>query len=169
MTQSAKFSYTLAALGQPFETLRGIRAKLLSYEPALEKPLIVQVGDQVYNYTIQGKRSRGANSTPLDLRMVVPKKFKIKRFVNVSYYPQDGENHVGVYLHPTHEAAVKACHGTEKVRIIAMPITVEIEDDKIKAYTPEGNVCTYKLNSSNPVDVVGNIVQSIAEIEGYKL
>lgn len=172
MPQSTKFSYTMAALGQPFETMRGIKAKLISYEASLEKPLIVQVGDQVYNYTIQGKRSRSGRDVPLDLRMTVKATpTKAQYFVNISHYPEleDASSKTGIYLHSTHEYAIRAASKAECVRVVAMPITAEIKDDQLQVYTPEGHRVNLKINPANAKEEIAKHMSHIARCEGYKL
>lgn len=141
--EMTKFDFHAALNGASIETLRGIKAKILSVNTALEKPLIVQVGDQVYNYTVEGKRSRSANVIPLDLRMAqAPKEVSDVRYVNVSYYEEDDlaeQYKLGVYIHKTRKEAFDAAKDAKNVRIVAMPVPVSFKTDEIHLYTKYGD------------------------------
>lgn len=171
MKELNKFDFDQAYnLRKPIETLRGIKAKILAYRPELAKPLIVQVGDQVYNYTLEGCRSRNAKSILLDLQMVVPKetKIKVKRFINVSYYGDTKltKDKCAVYVHTSHENAVASAKVAANVRIIAMPVDVELDTEAIKVYTPEGQLVKYNLNGKHSIE---DICRHVQICEGYKL
>jgi len=156
MTQ---FNYSAAVRGEPIETLRGIKARILQLDFSLAKPLIVQVGDQVYNYTVEGKRSRKANSTPLDLRMVnTAKAVEDVRYLNICYYEEndiDEKYKVCVYIHKTRkEAYDAAAREAKNVRIVAMPVPFSFKTDEIKLHSFFGDVLTY------PEDVARKLLVS---------
>lgn len=158
--EMTQFNYLAAVRNEPIETLRGIKARILQLDFSLAKPLIVQVGDQVYNYTVEGKRSRKANSTPLDLRMVkavkAAKAIEDVRYLNISYYEEndiDEKYKVGVYIHKTRKEAYDAAREAKNVRIVAMPAPFSFKTDEIKLHSFFGDVLTY------PEDVARKLME----------
>lgn len=155
--EMTQFNYLAAVRGEPIETLRGIKARILQLDFSLAKPLIVQVGEQVYNYTVEGKRSRKANSTPLDLRMVnIAKEIEDVRYLNISYYEEDDiadKYKVGVYIHKTRKEAYDAAREAKNVRIVAMPVPFSFKTDEIKLHSFFGDVLTY------PEDVARKLME----------
>ena len=159
MTQ---FNYSAAVRGEPIETLRGIQARILQLDFSLAKPLIVQVGDQVYNYTVEGKRSRKANSTPLDLRMVnTIKEIEDVRYLNVSYYEENDiadKYKVGVYIHKTRKEAFESAKDAKNVRIVAMPVPFSFRTDEIALFSKGGEALVV------PESVARKIMQRRSEL-----